>query len=137
MSTRFTGRVVAVYGVGFSFIVMALSGLALMVAPQGRLARAVVWRLAGLSREGWEAVHNATAFAFIALALWHMVLHWSVIRAFLIGGPARPASHRAEGLALFALVALLVATAVLDLPPASWIVALNSYFKHSFWGAAL
>lgn len=134
--TRFTGRVLAVYGVAFSFFVMATSGLMLLVAPQGRLERSIDWHLVGLDREGWEAVHNATSFAFIALGLWHLIVHWSVVKAFLIGGNGRPASHRSEALAMFIVLVVIVGSAILDLPPASWLIELNHYFKMEFWGAA-
>lgn len=135
--SRINSRVIAVYGVGLSFFVMSASGLMLLLAPQGRLARQIDWSLFGLGRSGWEAVHNATAFAFMALGLWHIVIHWSVIRNFLIGGPGHPASHRPEALAMLILVGLLVATAILDLPPASWLVDLNEFFKREYWVPAL
>jgi ABC-type Fe3+-siderophore transport system permease subunit len=137
MSTSFNSRTLAVYGTGFSFIVMAVSGLATLIAPQGRLAESINWRLAGLSRSGWEAVHNATAFAFMGFAIWHIVLHWSVIRNFLIGTPGHKATHRPEALVLAVFVLLIVATAILDWPPASWVVDLNEYFKKEFWGKPL
>ncbi len=136
MTTRFQSRVFAVYGVTFSFAVMMVSGLMLLVAPQGRLAKAIDWTLLGLGRNGWEAVHNATSFAFIGLALWHLLVHWPVVRNFLIGSPGHPATHRPEALVMVLLVALLVFTAILDLPPASWLVDLNEYFKMEYWGAA-
>ena len=52
MSTRFQSRVIAVYGVSFTFLVMAFSGLMLLLAPQGRLANAIDWTLFGLGRGG-------------------------------------------------------------------------------------
>ena len=137
MSKRFQSRVYAVYGVAITFAVMTVSGLMLLLAPQGRLAKSIDWHLFGLGRDGWEAVHNATSFAFIGLALWHLLVHWSVVRSFLVGSRAQPASHRPEALAMLALVALLVLTAVLDLPPARWLVDLNAYFKMEYWGQAI
>ena len=136
MSARFPARVVAVYGVSFTFFVMAFSGLMVFLAPQGRLANAIDWKLLGLSRGGWEAVHNATAFAFIALSIWHLLVHWTVVRNFLIGSKTHPASHRPEAVAMLALVLLLLVTAIADLPPSSWLVDLNGYFKMEYWGKA-
>jgi len=137
MSNRFQSRVIAVYGVAFSFAVMMVSGLMLLLAPQGRLANAIDWTLLGLGREGWEAVHNATSFAFVTLGIWHLLVHWSVVRSFLIGSGTHPASHRPEALVMLVLVGLLVLTAILDVPPASWLIDLNHYFKMEFWGKAV
>ena len=63
-------------------------------------------------------------------------MHWSVVRTFLIGSSGHPASHRPEALAVLLLVIALVLTAILDLPPASWLVDVNEYFKMEFWGKA-
>ena len=126
-------RATAVFGVGFSFVVMMVSGFLLVVAPRGRTAQAIDWQLGGLSRSGWEGVHLTTSVFFILMAAWHLVIHWSVIVNFVTGTPLHPRGHRTEGIAMLVLVGLLLVTAVLDLPPSSWLVDLNEYFKRVYW----
>jgi hypothetical protein len=133
MRASATSRAVAVFGVGFSFVVMLVSGIFLIIAPKGSLANSLGWSLAGLGRDGWEAVHLATSFLFTTMALWHLVLHWSVVVNFVTGTPIHPAGHRREGGAMLLLVLLLLLTAVLNLPPASWLVELNEFFKTEYW----
>ncbi len=133
MKTTATGRAAAVFGVGFSFVVMLVSGLFLIIAPKGSLANTLDWSLLGLSRSGWEAVHLATSFLFTTFAIWHLLIHGSVVTNFITGTPMHPAGHRREGLAMALVVLILVLTAILDLPPSSWLVDLNQYFKKAYW----
>lgn len=133
MSSRTTGRASAAFGVGFAFVVMLVSGLLLILAPKGVTARAIDWQLLGLGREGWEAVHLATSFFFVAFAVWHTLVHWPVLVNFWTGTPMHPAGHRAEGLAMLLLVVALLVTAILNVPPSSWLVDLNEYFKQVYW----
>jgi hypothetical protein len=37
---------------------------------------------------------------------------------------------------MLALVLLLLVSAIADLPPSSWLVDLNGYFKMEYWGKA-
>ncbi|MCI2398863.1 DUF4405 domain-containing protein [Aliiroseovarius subalbicans] len=133
MSKAASSRAAAVFGAGFSFVVMFFSGLFLVVAPKGSLAKEIDWTLAGLSRDGWEAVHLGTSFLFTLFAVWHVVIHWSVVTNFLTGTAMHPAGHRREGLAMFVIVVFLLVTAILDLPPTAWLVELNEYFKKEYW----
>ncbi|NKX44947.1 DUF4405 domain-containing protein [Roseicyclus persicicus] len=129
-----SGRAAAVFGVTLSFLVMLGSGAALFVAPQGRRAAEIGWTLAGLSRELWEAVHLATSVLFASFALWHLLVHVSVYRGLLFGSPAR-AGHRAEtGLAVGAVILVLI-LAMFDLPPVSWLVELGGWFKRVYWAS--
>jgi len=137
MTATAFSRATAVFGAGFSFLVMLVSGLLLIVAPKGRTAQAIDWHLAGLTRDGWEAVHLATSFLFTTLAIWHIVLHWPVIVNFLGGTAMHPRGHRIEALAMLVLVVALLLTAILDLPPSSWLVDINEYFKQVYWDPAV
>ena len=136
MVSSASSRAAAVYGVGFSFLVMLLSGLMLTVAPRGATANAIDWQLLGLTRGGWEAVHLSTALVFSVFALWHIVLHWPVIVNFTFGTSLHPHGHRIEALTVMLIVTALLITAILDLPPSSWLVDLNGYFKREFWEVA-
>lgn len=126
-------RASAVFGVGFSFVIMTISGLLLIIAPRGSTANRLDWHMLGLTRSGWEAVHLATSSAFILFGVWHTVLHWPIIKGFVLGTPMHPSGHRREGWAVFVIVLVLLLSAILNFPPASWLVELNEYFKKEYW----
>lgn len=133
MSSTARNRASAVYGVGLSFVVMAVSGALLFLAPKGQTAQRIDWHLLGLSREGWEALHLGTSVAFLIFGLWHTVLHWPILRGFVMGTSMHPEGHRREGVIVLGLILLLVVTAILYLPPTSWLIDLNEFFKKEYW----
>lgn len=92
----FSPRAAAVFLVGHSFLVMVVSGLAVTVAPAGRLARELDWSLLGLGRTQWELLHLSMGLLFIGAGVWHIWLHWPVIRNLLWSAAARTLCHRRE-----------------------------------------
>ncbi len=124
-STRMTARATAAFAVALSFFVMLVSGGFLFFAPRGRDARALDWSLGGLGREGWEAVHLSMSAVFSVIAIWHLLIHWAVVKNLVVGIADYQHRHRMEALLAFVAVALVTALAVLNLPPVSWLVELN------------
>nr|WP_246100473.1 hypothetical protein [Cereibacter sediminicola] len=93
----------------------------------------MAWRLWGLDRGGWEVLHLAGSVLFVAVVLWHLLLHASVVKNLVWNAAAHSVSHRRELLAAGALVALVATLAVLDLPPASWLGDLMGFMRRDFW----
>jgi len=132
-SHPFSNRAAAVFLAGFTFLGLALSGLAIVIAPSGRIAQDLHWTLASLSRAQWESLHLTLGLFFLVAAGWHIWLHWPVITNLLWQAGAKLPGHvREVGLALLIVVALSV-LAISDLPPASWLTDLSDLFKRSFW----
>ncbi|MBY6201648.1 DUF4405 domain-containing protein [Maritalea mobilis] len=132
----FSGRAAALFGVSLSVLVAALSGIAMYIAPQGRLASAIDWHWVGLTRGQWETLHTTTSLLFVGFVVWHFWVHIAVYKTLLFGSATRK-GHTVEVLIAVAAVAIVVVTSVLDLPPASWIEALGGMFKREFWGEAI
>ncbi len=133
---RFSGRVLAVFGVSFSFLMMLLSGGILYFAPRGRVAQQIDWELLFLGREGWEGLHIATSLVFTGFVLWHVLVHLRVYGTLLGGTPAHPRGHRREAWAALAGVAIIAVAALAMWPPSSWVIEGNDYFKRSYWEPA-
>lgn len=131
-----TGRALAVFGVSFSFLVMMISGLVLFVAPRGRTALEIDWQLLGLARDGWEGLHLATAFLFIAFVAWHFLIHLRVYATLWSGTPIHPAGHRKEAWIAGLAVLLIAVTALAMWPPSSWAIDTNEFFKKQYWDPA-
>lgn len=132
-ASHMTARATAAFSVALSFFVMLVSGVFLWLAPRGRDARELDWSLGGLGREGWEAVHLSMSVLFGAIAIWHLLIHWAIVKNLVIGIADYQHRHRTEALLAFVIVFVLTALAVLDLPPASWLVDLNEFFKKVYW----
>ncbi|MDU8926488.1 DUF4405 domain-containing protein [Alisedimentitalea sp. MJ-SS2] len=129
----FSKRALAAFGVTLGFLTMLVSGVVLTIGPSGRIARETSWQFIGLDRGTWEAIHLGAALWFSLAAVWHLVLHIPIYRNLLGGTRVHPYGNRTEMVLVLGIVVLLIATAILDLPPTSWLVDLNSYFKREFW----
>lgn len=67
------------------FIIEALSGIALYLAPSGKIAEITKWTFLGLNRSVWEALHIYFGFAMIALVAIHLFVNWNAMICLLRG----------------------------------------------------
>lgn len=100
-----------------SFSLLALSGVMLFLSPQGRVAYWAGWRLLGLTKEQYSAIHTTFMVLFLTVGIWHIALNWKAIVGYLKDRSKKvriftPESSLALALALFFLVGPLV-----GLPP--------------------
>ena len=66
-----------------AFVIMILTSVVLYIAPQGRVAYWADWRLMGLSKTEWGAVHiNMGLLFLIALGL-HVYYNWKPLTQYL------------------------------------------------------
>jgi hypothetical protein len=66
-----------------SFVFLALTGIVLFFSPQGRIAYWSGWRMLGLSREQYVALHTTFMALFLVVGVWHIVLNWKPIVNYL------------------------------------------------------
>lgn len=120
-----------------TFVVLAVSGTVLYVVPQGRVANWAGWSLAGLSKDDWSGLHIATALLFVVAGVWHTVLNWKLIVAYLRDRAQRLRVLTPDFLAALVLTVAVSAAALLQAPPVSWVLDLNASLKNSAarkWG---
>jgi len=104
---------------GCAFVIMLVitaTGLLMKYTLPPGSGGKVVW---GLGRHAWGGVHFWAAAALLSLLVLHVALHWAWVcastRRLKPGGAGRPARSdrdRAYGLALLAIVAVLLAAFV-------------------------
>lgn len=120
-----------------AFVVLAVSGTVLYVVPQGRVANWAGWSLAGLSKDDWGGLHIATALLFLVAGVWHTVLNWKLIVTYLRDRANRLRVLTPDFLAALVVTGAVSATALLGVPPLSWVLDLNASLKDSAartWG---
>jgi hypothetical protein len=115
-----------------SLVVFTLSGLALFVAPSGQMANALDWRLAGLAKGQWEAVHIAFGLLWIPLAVVHLVFNRRVLGGYLRDRVRRTFVWRRELVAGILVTAGLSVAAIADLPPVVQVMQVEESFN-AFW----
>ncbi len=66
-----------------SFIILSLSGIVLYIMPHGRIAYWINWKIIGLCKDDWDAVHTIVGFVFMLMAVVHFYLNWSSFVSYL------------------------------------------------------
>jgi hypothetical protein len=114
-----------------SFIVVVVTSVILYIVPQGRVAYWADWRLWGLTKEAWGAVHMNIGLLFLLALLLHLYYNWKPLVTYL--------KDRSRQMRIFTPafnIALLICTVtvagtIFVVPPFSWVLDLNTAFKDS------
>ena len=131
MATVKTRRIISLTTF-LGFVVMALTGVMLFICPQGRVAYWTGWRLFGLTKEQYGALHASFMVLFLTGAIWHIVLNWGPLVKYLKNKARQlrivtPEFNVAAGLTLLFFVGTLAAV-----PPWSTYLHLEDVIK-GYW----
>ncbi len=117
---------------------LSISGIVLFLAPSGRVAKSIEWRLLGLDKDQWEALHTAFGIVFLILFGFHLKYNWRSILAYARKKLAGALRLRAELVWATVLTLSLALIAIFDLPPMRQVMALGEgmtdYWER--WGKA-
>ena len=134
--SKFHWKVFVSFYVVFSFVVLALSGIVLYIAPPGRIANWSIWRLALLSKAQWQAMHTIVATLFLVAASFHIYFNWRVLMAYLRSKLHEGLRMKRELLAASAVAVLILVFTLLSVPPFSSVMALGEDIKNSWSSTA-
>ncbi len=101
----------------FSSLVLAISGLLLFVAPSGRWASAIDWRVLGFDKEQWENIHVVLSLFWMAFAVYHLILNWKPFIGYLRDRVKKSYRFTWEMGAALGLTALLILAAASNWGP--------------------
>ena len=118
--------------VTWSFLVLTVTGIVLYIVPQGRVAYWVHWSLAGMEKEQWGWVHMMFGGVFIVTGVLHLYFNWKPFKQYLADRVKGHLEMKREVFMASGLTLVIVLLSVFNLPPASWVIALNTWVK-SVW----
>lgn len=127
-----SARSLTAFLVTWAFLVLMVTGIVLYVVPQGRVAYWIHWSLLGLEKEQWGWIHIMFGGVFIFTGFLHLYYNWKPFKKYFA---ARVQGHfelKREIVIATSLTVAIVALSALNLPPASWIIDLNSQVKESW-----
>jgi hypothetical protein len=111
--------------VTLAFLVLATTGVIMYISPQGRVANWTGWSVLGLTKQQWIAVHTTMALLFVIASCFHVYLNWqALVRYFVL---RRRLHFKREMVAAAAVVTVVFAGTVFEIPPFSGITALNGH----------
>ncbi|WP_182867708.1 DUF4405 domain-containing protein [Stieleria mannarensis] len=113
-------------------IVMLASGIALYIAPRGRVANSISWTALSISRQQWAALHINASLLFGIAASTHIVMNGSRLVGY-IKKRSKPAVNMKRELAsAIAVTVVIVAGTLLELAPINFAPAFKDVAR-SVW----
>jgi hypothetical protein len=95
------------------------------ISPQGRVANWTGWNFLGLTKQKWIAVHTTMALLFVIASGFHVYFNWqALVRYFVL---KRRLHLKREVIGAAAVVTVVFAGTIFEIPPFSSIIALNGH----------
>jgi len=107
------------------FLLCVISGAALYIKPQGKVASWQFWQIVGLGKTGWESLHTISCFSFLLLATIHLILNWSNILKYIGRALGSGVAHLMELVLALVVVAAVICSSLFSLPPLQMVMELG------------
>lgn len=115
-----------------SFLAITITGIALYIAPQGRVAYWTDWKLIGLTKTDWTNLHTVSWVLFLIAGSFHIYYNWKALMNYLFSKVAAAVSFKRE-LAISVLIfCFVLLSGIFQIPPLKYIIDLNDYIKNSW-----
>jgi len=120
MKKKFSWRAFISFGLFVSLFILFFSGLMLYLAPSGRIAHWVNWKIIGLDKNQWQALHTLFSFFFIVLSVIHLFsINWKAFWSYIRSKSQQGLNRTGELLAAMALTIIILTGTLLDVTPFS------------------
>ena len=98
-------------------VAMLASGIALYIAPRGRVANMTDWTVFSLSRGQWIALHINASILFVVASVTHLTMNWSRLVGYVKKRSRLSINMKREIASALVLTSVLFAATILSLPP--------------------
>lgn len=132
-NNKFSWRSFISFGLTFAFIFIFVTGIVLYIAPPGRVAHWVNWKIAGLTKEEWQAIHIVFSLLFVILSIFHLFsINWKVFLSYIKTKTSSGLNKKKELLYSTLLTLVVFFGILISIPPFSSVIALSENFKESW-----
>jgi len=132
MKKIFSFRAFTVLIIFWSFILETVSGVILYIVPPGRVANWTNWKLWGLTKHGWAAVHTIFGYVFLIFVVIHFYYNWKPIIHYMRRKIKMGLRLRMELIVSVIVTILITVATIISIPPFSSIMDLGENFKNSW-----
>ncbi|MFC1493064.1 DUF4405 domain-containing protein [candidate division KSB1 bacterium] len=115
-----------------SFIVMTISGLILFIVPKGSVASWTDWTVIGITKTGWEGIHNIFMIVFLISIGMHIFFNWRPLINYFKGKNSTAIRLKRELTLAVLLISFIAAGSVVQIQPFWSVMKLNDLVK-DYW----
>lgn len=131
---EFKWRSFVSFGMFFSFLIMAVSGIILYLAPPGRVFRWTNWHLLGVDLNQWQALHTLFSYLFTGFAVSHIFsMNWKILFSYFTRKTREGLRRKRELISASLVMLLFVVGTLFNVPPFSSVMQLGSWSSDT-WG---
>lgn len=133
MNRKFSWRAFISFGLTYMMLILLVSGLILYVSPPGRYAHWVTWKLWGMTKEEWQAIHTVFSFGFIILSIFHLFsANWKSFVYYIRSKAGNGFNKRYEFLFASLLISIVFFGTFFSLPPFENVMVLGEDLTNSW-----
>lgn len=116
-----------------SFFIIFITGLVLYLAPVGWVARWIDWRIIGMTKEKWEAMHTVFSYLFAIFAVIHLFsMNWKLFLNYIKIKAVGTFKKKMELISALLLSLLIFIGTLFSIPPFDFIMDFGSKLSDSW-----
>ena len=116
----------------YSFVIMTVSGFMLFISPFGRLSMMINWKIFGLSKMDYQALHLTFMVLFTISGIIHIYVNWKSIKTYFKNRAKKLVVFTKEFAIASAITVALFAATVNHIEPLETFVKMNKSFN-DYW----
>ena len=133
MNQKFSWRAFISFGLTYMMLILLVSGFILYVSPPGRYAHWVTWKLWGMTKEEWQAIHTIFSFGFVMLSVFHLFsANWKAFVYYFRSKASRGFNKKFEFLFATLLIGAVFFGTFYSVPPFENVMTLGENLTNSW-----
>lgn len=130
---KFTWKAFVSIGLLYAFVIIFLTGIVLYFAPAGRVSNWINWKILGLTKEKWQAIHTIFSFIFAILSIFHLfTLNWRTFLAYLKNKAAKGLNKKREFYIATVLTFFVFIGVINTIPPFSSVMDFGTFLREKW-----
>jgi len=127
---KFSWKAFISINLAISFIIILVSGTILFIAPPGRVAHWVNWKLFGLLKEQWQSIHTVFSYIFTVFGVFHLFsINWKSFLFYLKSKTTKGLNKKKEIYFASFLTIAIISTSILNIAPSSNFMKMGETIK--------
>jgi len=128
MKKKFSWRAFISFGLFVSFFIIFITGVLLYLAPAGRVAHWVNWKIIGLDKNQWQALHTIFSYVFVILSVFHLFsINWKAFWSYVRSKTSEGLNRSRELYASIALMLFILFGTLWNVVPFSSVMDFGEY----------
>ena len=133
MNRKFSWKAFISFGLAYLMLILLVSGFILYVSPPGRYAHWVTWKLWGMTKEEWQAVHTVFSLSFVILSVFHLFsANWKTFVYYIRTKAKSGFNKKSEFLFATLLILIFFFGTFFSLPPFENVMTLGEELTNSW-----